>query len=214
MKNRFQSYLAFLPRAYRLVMFLLLPLLTLTIPVLLQKGQFLTISYLVAMLLANAEIIMDFWAFGGIAMKNGLQLEYIKTSRRGMSMVQNALCIGLFRIFMDAAAVSTVCGLIFGSINGFSFLSDGKLWSYLCILLAEYICVALAQLICRFFDGLWIYLLSSYVVSGLLLGACFLGKYHYAVTFPFLILAAVLVSVTGVKIIMWRVRESYYDKAA
>lgn len=214
MKNKFQSYLAFLPGAYRLVMFLLLPLLTFTIPVVLQRGTFLAISYVAAMLLASAEIIMDFWAFGGIAMKNGLQLEYLKTSKRGMPMVQGALYTGFIRIFLEAVAVFTVCGLIFGGINGFAFLSDGKLWSYLCILLAEYVCVVLAQLISRFFDGLWIYLLSAYVVSGMLLGACFLGKYHYAVTLPVLVLAVGLVSVISVRIIMRRVRGSYYDKVA
>ncbi len=98
MRRMIKCYLTFSTRLYRLIVFLLLPLLAVITAVLLGG--------LAAMfVLLSAEILADRLSFGGIAARGVGLPEYIKSSHRGLSVMRSALVCNLFRQLIYIAAV-------------------------------------------------------------------------------------------------------------
>lgn len=81
MKKKITSYLVFTSGLYRLLLFVLVPIVITIAQILLHFDDYFLMTYLVAILFPVAEVFLDYWVFGGIAVKGGTHLEYLKSSK-------------------------------------------------------------------------------------------------------------------------------------
>lgn len=216
MKQIGKSYLIFAAPAYRLVMFMLMPLglLGLNFYVFGEPGC--------TMFLIMMEVVADNWFLGGIQEKNADNLEYLKTSSRGKQVIKSALILDLIRRMLTALAVFGI-GYVanrfwfYGGDAEYAQAPVGRGWFY-----SVWICMfftVLGTLITRFQSNLRINLLVGYLASvvGIICWiVCYwyiqfygVPRYVFAVIFAILTAA---VSVLAVKIAMARVEGGYYDK--
>ena len=148
-----KCYLTFSTRLYRLIVFLLLPLLAVITAVLL--GGLAAIFVLLP-----AEILADRLSFGGIAARGVGLPEYIKSSHRGLSVMRSALVCNLFRQLIYIVAVTAGCiGL---GVAKDIFCMTGDLWMQafdLCLLAA--VLMAVFVTVVRFFELTWAGLIAS-----------------------------------------------------
>lgn len=214
MKRKIQSYLVFTTGLYRLVLFLLLPLFLLGLELFLGSDNFFMIMYVFVTILLFAEIMLDNWSFGGIAARNNTQIEYLKSSKRGMELIQNGLIASMARQFLECGAVLALGGMIFGIQNKNAVIDVPPLLLGLNLLFLEYTLAVLAVTVARFFDGWMVNMGIAYAASLLLVGGIYLTAINLYVALPVFAVMALIVSVAGVKLTMGRVKESYYDKTA
>lgn len=115
MKRFLKSYLVFTSWIYRIVMFLIMPIVVIAV-VLYIGGAFgnfssyrgapgATVCIVVMLLLPMVEIISDNWMFGGIQSKDVEQLDYLKTSGVGMRVLRRALSLDLLRKFLSVVVI-------------------------------------------------------------------------------------------------------------
>ena len=224
MGKRMKSYLAFTTFAYRLVLFLLTPFMVIGIQTLLSplgdSGLALGL-YLTASLMVEVEIIMDYWAFGAVAVKNNSCLEFLKTSAKGLNMMKTALWQNTFRMFAESLLL-----LLLGVTA--HYLARGEYaWltkemgaqepaKLLTIVMAVYLLAVGGQLITRHFDSIHINvcaaILANIVLHPLLMAVidnAYFSNYYVLVV---LTLLAVSISAIGFRRIMSRVEEGYYDE--
>lgn len=222
MGKRMKSYLAFTTFAYRLVLFVLMPLAVIGIQALLAQLGDLGLElglYLTASLMIEVEIIMDYWAFGAVAVKNNGCLEYLKTSAKGLQMMRTALWQNAFRMFAESFLLVILGVAAHYLVRGdFAWLTremeaqePAKL---LMIAVAVYLLAVSGQLITRHFDSIQINVCAAILVnvvpSPLLMAVTdntYFSSYYMLVV---LTLLAVPVSVFGFRRIMTRVEEGYY----
>ncbi len=214
MKKSLSCYLIFTPGIYRWAMFLIIPILLLGLEGMVLHVDYAILQLIMAMVLLSAEVIMDSWVFGGIAMKSGIQMEFLKTSMRGMNVLQKALSVNLIRQLVESALLFIIGGLLYGLHNGWDFMAEGRVVGYVNLLLAEYSCILVSLLITRFFDGLMLNAGVVYFVSLLLALIWYLSRIASYVMLLVLVLLSVVLSVVSVQIVMKRVRKSFYDKTA
>lgn len=224
-----KSYLVFTGTGSRVVLFLLAPLATAAIQalwgILMNTGIFgnfadwgLMIGLsLAAGIMMQAEVVMDNWVFGGIALKGGVGLKYLQTSVKGRGVIRNALRCDMLRMLAECAAALCL-GAAAGALAGGDFkelLRTGngtKIVFLVIMILDEYVAAAGIKLITRHFGSLHF----NTGMAGLGCLALF-SVAALAVLTPYFVLAvlvgeAVLISVLGLRKIMNRVEESYYDR--
>lgn len=204
MRRMIKCYLTFSTRLYRLIVFLLLPLLAVITAVLLGG--------LAAMfVLLSAEILADRLSFGGIAARGVGLPEYIKSSHRGLSVMRSALVCNLFRQLIYIAAVTAGCiGL--GAAKGV-FCMTGDLWMQafdLCLLAA--VLMAAFVTVVRFFELTWAGLIASTVADVVFIAGIVLVGRSPVLMAALLLPAAVVVPVMGLRVIERRLERSYYDE--
>lgn len=223
MGKRMKSYLAFTTFAYRLVLFVLMPLAVIGLQALLSpfgnSGLKLGLR-LTASLMLETEIIMDYWAFGAVAVKDNRCLEYIKTSAKGLKMMKTALWQNAFRIFAESLL------LLFLGVAAHYLVRGDFAWltremeaqepaKLLMIAMAIYMLAVSGQLIARHFDSIQINvfaaILANVILSPLLMTATINTYFNSYYVLVVLTLLAVPVSVFGFRWIMTRVEEGYYD---
>ena len=222
-----KSYLAFTTFAYRLVLFVFLPLAVIGIQALLAQLGDLGLElglYFTASLMVEVEIIMDYWAFGAVAVKNNICLEYLKTSAKGLNMMKTALWQNTFRMFAEnllmlllgVAAHYLARGEYAWLTREMGAQEPAKL---LTIVMAVYLLAVGGQLITRHFDSIHINvcaaILANIVLHPLLMAVIdntYFSSYYVLVVLTLLTLLAVSISVIGFRRIMARVEEGYYDE--
>ena len=206
MKMGLKSYLVFTSLLYRIVMYVLLPIVLAGIYIYLEKYISVEASMIViAELLTAAEIISDNWMFGGIQAKDSAKLDFLKTSGRGMKIMKNALAMDLFRKFLSAAGILVLCSLA---------LTDGMvldIWTVIYLLLVSYFFSVFGMLISRFFTLLWCNMLTSYVANFLAILCCVLpGLPEKALWYDMLFaILGIGISILAVNMAMKRVKAQY-----
>lgn len=223
MGKRMKSYLAFTTFAYRVVLFVLMPLTVIGVQALLapfgNSGLKLGLR-LTASLMLEIEIMMDYWAFGAVAVKDNRCLEYLRTSTRGLKMMKTALWQNAFRMFAESllllllgvAAHYLVRGDLTWLTREMEAQDPAKL---LMIAMAVYLLAVGGQLITRHFDSIQINMcaavLANVILSPLLMAATINTYFNSYYVLVVLTLLAVPISVFGFRWIMIRVEEGYYD---
>ncbi|MBO5069131.1 MAG: hypothetical protein J6C37_02035 [Roseburia sp.] len=213
MIRKIKSYLIFTPVFYRWLMFLMVPAGTIGLQWLIEPIDLFMTGYINVMIWVMVEIISDNWVFGGMAVAGGKQWEYVKTSKRGMPIVENALGVNMARQFLEGMIIFIAGWAFFSLRNGRGFSDVGELIIYVDMLLMAYFVIVAALSITRFFDSVLINTGTASLASILLVGGFALVAAWKYVMLVLLVILAAAVSVMGVKLIMWRVRESYYDRA-
>lgn len=217
-----KSYLVFTTGIYRLFLFVVIPVAAVAIQALLMLFTDSANAVGAGMLLAAltmmmAEVILDYWAFGGIAVKRGSSLEYLKTSAKGRGMVKTALRHDMLRMFVEGAAVlclSMIVGdVIRGGLGNLTQSMDRfRIMFFSLLVLDEFFVAVSAKLVARHFDNFQINTCIASLgclVFFPLIGAAVWNRY---VVLVLLAILSVSVSILSLRKIMKRVEESYYDK--
>lgn len=230
MEKRIKSYIVFTTRAYRLLLFVLMPLAVFGIQLGLSitcryserwKGDIEEIVYAADLAMAVAasfimwaEILADNWVFGGIAAKSGAGPEYTKSSPRGRLAMRGTLKIDSIRQILESVlllGLGRACWAV--AAGGFSELfAPGKLAFMAAVLFCESFAVTAALSVARRYNDFNINMSIAgitYFVSVWLLILC--GMYNYVMC-AVMVLLYVPASVVSQRLTMKRVEESYYDQ--
>lgn len=214
MKRKVRSYLVFTSRTYRLLMFLLVPIALVLLQSFLHPGTFIAAVYLTAVLLTLAEVILDYWVFGGTAVKDGGQLEYLKSSARGRAVIRDALAVNMQRQFLEGVLLLLLCVGSFWLRGDGQFPGTEMLLYCLDALFLGYFFTVAELTIARFFDGIMVNVGIACIGCWVMAGGIYLIMVNNRGMLALLLLLSAAASVIGVKVIMGRVEESYYDKTA
>lgn len=216
MRDRVRSYLVFTSLLYRIIMFILVPAALIGIGIavgnIFGTGQemLLVVGVVVGVSLTMVEIISDTWLFGGIQKKREVNLEYLKTSDRGKKVLQNALIVELVRKFLMAVCITGISIAILICLKRTEL--GGVVISLLYLVLISYFFSVLGTFIARFWDMLWINVLTCYL-TGIVQALCLLVPVWSSIAaVAVLAVLCVSISVAAVKMPLRRMEGSYYDQ--
>lgn len=206
MKRSIKSYLVFTSLVYRAVVFLLLPGALLA-----GAGIFpgwLTVVAAAA-LLPVAEVMADYWLFGGIQ-AGGVKLEYLMTSDRGTGILRRALALDLVRKFLTAAVVMAGCRIL----GGMPGSGAGWIGSILYPVLVSYFFTTAGLFLSRYGVMLWVNMVVGEAAAVLAAFSFVLpGLQEYMWGYILLFAAAgILTSILTVRTAVKKVEGGYYDK--
>lgn len=230
MKKEIKCYIIFTTRAYRLILFVLMPLVVIGIQLGLSvmcrhldkwRGDIEGIVYVADLAMAVAslfimctEILADNWVFGGVAAKSGGSPEYTKSSPRGRQAMQGALRIDSIRQILESMLLLILgrsCWVV--AADGFlELFAPKKLAFMVAVMFCECFAVAAALWVARRYDNFNVNMSIAgitYFVSMWLLILC--GMYSYVMC-AVMVLLYVPASVLSQRMTMKRVEESYYDQ--
>lgn len=230
MKKGIKSYLAFTSGAYRLILFVLVPIAVVGLNVVLAVytrqthlpgadeldgilGAVNVMMFVAASLMMFAEVMMDNMAFGGIAVKRSQSLDYMKASPKGRQLMRRALRTDLVRCLFENAIVITlsrVAWWIIGEAAGAWRIQD--IARILALVACQYFVTVTVLLITRHYDIWGVNMLVVYIGFFVLLALVALSWMN---SFAMLAVMAVLsaaVSVFSQWKIMRRVEASFYDR--
>lgn len=212
MRQKVKSYLVFTSWGYRLVMFALAPLLLAALQVVSLKVMGGSAVPFIIIILIIAEVVADNWFLGGIQEKSAEKIDYLKTSGKGMKVMESALVTDFVRRFLTAAVVFGVCNLlsrIWGGQDDFQSMAV-----LLLSVLITYSLSVLGTFFTRFGSYLWINMLVSYFAAAVGVVCCVLPMFGVSgliLNVIFAVLSAGA-SILAVKVAMKKVEGSYYDK--
>lgn len=212
MERKMRNYLVFVPAGYRLVLLLLECIATVGIQVWLGVEEFVMVVYIAVILLLLAEMMFDYWLFGALASKNGLQLEYLKTSQRGMPVLKMALWGHMLDQLAAELLIVAVNGGVFWWREGKLFLEGRAVVCCLAMIVLGYFLLVTGTTVSRFFDGFMVSVLTGAAAIVLMLGISAL-IWNNPIRMCGLILVLTILAITiSMRITMKRVKESYYDR--
>ena len=122
MKQKVEGYLVFTSLGYRLAVDILIPLALVGFHVFFS-GEEGGSGPIIMLLLPLLEIVCDNWFLGGIQEKNAENMDYLKTSSKGMKVIRSVLILDFARRFMTAVTVFGICFLM----NRFLFHADSQI---------------------------------------------------------------------------------------
>ena len=230
MEKGIKSYIVFTTRAYRLLLFVLMPLAVFGI----QLGLSVMCRYLeewsedienivyaadLAMAVAAsfimcAEILADNWVFGGVAAKCGGSPEYPKSSPRGRQAMQGALRIDSIMQILESMLLLILGRSCWGvAADGYlELFAPEKLAFMAAVMFCECFAVTAALWVARRYDNFNVNMGIAgitYFVSMWLLILCGMYSHVMCALMAFLYVSA---SVLSQRMTMKRVEESYYDQ--
>ena len=228
MKRFLKSYLVFTSLIYRIVMFIIIPI-VIIVTVLWSGGGFesadnlvikseprIAVCAVVMLFLPMIEIISDNWMFGGIQSKNADKLDYLKTSSIGMQVLRSALLIDLLRKFLLALGIICISyGILYWKLmtDLISTLIENDWKLLLLTLLGSYFFSVLGTVLARYGSMIWINVMVAYLLEIIILVFIFSALKMCADVYCLLFaILDVAVSVLAVRIVMKKVEGSYYDK--
>lgn len=211
MKHKIRNYLVFVPAGYRLLWFFLELIVSVGIQVFFGAGNYIQTVYLVVLLFIFGEVLFDYWMFGGLAAKNGLQLEYLKTSSRGMQMLETALRGHMIeQLVVEFLLVAGNTSFFLWREGNLSLEGEYAIGCQALEALGYFLLVAGTD-VSRFFDGLMVNM-GVNITAIILMLAISVLIWRYPIGMYGLILALVIsAGYISIKITMKRVKEGYYD---
>ncbi len=219
MKTALKSYKAFTGYFYRIMTFVLIPLIVLVVNVALslflevKTDYFLYECYLIIL------IVEDYWVFGGICIKNPQKLEYIKSSKRGLQIMQNAIIADLVLKLVRLVLLSVF--YMISWIMLFKATMDATLLCHTirCTLMGYIVSVAALNMT-RYASVFYIHYFVALVVGMFaVIAMAFVSKrsYDFSIILQIGIIIGEIILAAGVCIatachITKRVKGSYYDE--
>lgn len=230
MKKGIKSYIVFTTRAYRLVLFVLLPFAVIGIQLGLSvmcrpleewKGDIEDIVYaadiamaVAASFIMAAEVHADNWVFGGVAAKTGLSPEYPRSSTRGRQVMRGALRIDSVRRILESTLLLVLgrsCWAV--AAGGFTELfAPGGFVSMAAVMLCECFVVTAALSVTRRYDNYHVNMSIAWLACFILVGLLILCRMFSYVMCAVMALLYVSAIVLCQRMTMKRVEESYYDQ--
>ncbi len=210
-----KTYRAFASRGYRILTCALIPAGMLILQGILWKISF-TLFY--SMLLTAWFSLSDHWVFGGVCSKEHAGMEYLKSSSRGMTFLQNALtadCLLRFAVIVVIIGISALEQWFFQIyFSGSEMHLSDALLRILQQIFVSYAVSALAITICRHFTLLAWNMCTAYIGSFLtvILLSSFCSGMPLILSVITAAAASALLSFITVKKPIRNVRKSYYDE--
>lgn len=175
MGRMIKGYLVFASAAYRIAMYILMPILMMGLIAWTGSNIEEAALLLAASLLTMAEILSDSWLFGGIQARDPEKIDYLKTSVRGMGLLRNALIMDLVRKLLFSLLVVGMGYLVLRLGGAASLSGKGLREGYadmlqtgtkagilLCFALTSCFFSTVGTFLSRFGSLFWINLLISY----------------------------------------------------
>ncbi|MCM1263959.1 MAG: hypothetical protein NC313_14705 [Butyrivibrio sp.] len=183
MKRYIKSYLIFTSFIYRIVMFIVLPIMLIAV---LAFGGYMwshwnswlketiyhanpwiseSVAYLSMIIIPFLEILSDNWLFCGIQSKHAEKMDYLKTSSVGMPVLRKALRMDLIRRFVSSMVITFAAYVVLAfndKTQVHNIASDLSILLIGC--LAAYFLSMLGIVISRYGNMLWINLLVTYLM--------------------------------------------------
>lgn len=212
MKQILKSYFVLTSKRYRLLL-VGVPVAILIFLSHIEVVDYFMTTLLITVIYTATEIILDYGVFGGVAVKGETQLEYIKSSGRGMKMMERGLVGNMVRQFLTLVLLFFMGALVFYGKGG-EFSAD-VIWllRYVAILFVAYLVITATLTVTRFFDGINVNMVASAICFFPMTAFIYLVGINAYVMLPVLVVLAIISSVLGVRLIMKQVKESYYDGA-
>lgn len=225
MKRGMKSYIVFTPAICRLLLFVAAPVLLIGFNVMLALNARRLVSaeeiylfadlmvFLTAAFLMAAEIMLDNWVFGGIAVKGSGSLDCMKASPKGIQLMRTALRTDLIRVFAESAVVvflSRAAWTVAGNLGGLWNLRG--IVMILAMIACQYLVTVVVLLVTRHFGNWAISMMAVWLVSWTMAPMFLLIRRSSYVMLAVLTVLSVAVSVFSQWKIMRRVEESFYDK--
>lgn len=211
-----KDYLVFGSLPYKLMVFLCVPIFILVIHAAIAIRYGVNFNVYVMLSTIMLEIMADNWLLGGIHNKDAEKMDFIKSSKRGKSVLRNVLIVDLVRriilqLFL-VAGVSVINIIVLGK-NSVVDIKD----YYLIMLFyveIDYILGVIGTFITRFINNFWVSSMIGYVlyVIGFALAFIVMIKGIKWFVIPFLLILAIIVSIGIVVFGMKKLEESSYDR--
>ena len=205
-----KGYLAFTSFVYRIAMFGILPVALIVVNIWAAAFMGDDVRVLLAAMpfvMIMVEILADTWIFGGIQGKAAARIDFLKTSPKGMGLLQKALIMDLVRRLLS------LVNLAWG-VEMFGGDAVKALGVILSLILSSYAVTVFCVILARFATMLWQSMLVGYlglVIESVCVGFLIVLGYPFVWCCIFAVLA-VGVSILAVKIVMKKVRGGYYDR--
>lgn len=225
MKKGIKSYLVFTPAICRLLLFVAAPVLLIGFNVMLALNARRLVSaeeiylfadlmvFLTAAFLMAADIMLDNWVFGGVAVKGSGSLDCMKASPKGIQLMRTALRTDLIRVFAESAVVvflSRAAWTVAGNLGGLWNLRG--IVMILAMIACQYLVTVVVLLVTRHFGNWAVSMAAVWLVSWTMAPMFLLIRQSSYVMLAVLTVLSVAVSVFSQWKIMRRVEESFYDK--
>lgn len=226
MKKRVKSYLVFTSFVYRIVMYVVMPVVLLGISLWIGSHLGEICLILVALLLILVEVVSDSWVFAGIQARDPERIDYLKSSGQGMRVMQNALSMDLVRKLLSSVGILMICYLamqlsgnrtalnLWMNESDYSSFIDLKteIETVLYLALVSYFFSVLGTFLSRYGSAVWLNLIIGYTAMTPALFCMFLpGHAVLLYNLLFAILGAGI-SIVAVKLAMRKMKGGYYDK--
>ncbi len=216
MRRKIKNYLVFTSLVYKIVMFAGIPVAL----ILLQLFGVGVMEYMgaaiVMALLLFAEVLADNWYLGGIQSKYAENMDYLKTSPRGMDMMRGMLRGDLIRKLLTALAVTGIAKVIEyrAAVTTAESTADGIL-QWLVPALLCYSFSTAATFLARFGCYHWINCLAGYIAA-IVAAVLYLlypstGIWAWVICPAALLFFSVAVSIVAVRTVMKKVEGGYHD---
>lgn len=229
MKNTIRMYNVFFPRKFWMwFTYILYPVFVIVVCAFFLKMDLLAGMVMSIMLsvsgVVTIEYLLDTFMFHGIGAKDYKALEYVKSSGKGVRLLQQAFLVdGIRRILTTGVIITGLCwatrmafekdgGETILEING-EVVSHPSVMIYLQCGVIAVLFVELGMLITRRSKNVLVNLLILYVMSAI---ACILAtavtELASAISVGLSATLLVIVMVVSRKVLVKKVRESFYDE--
>lgn len=230
MKKGIKSYMAFTSGAYRLILFVLVPIavigLNVALAVYVHQGSLtravetddilgaVDIMMLVAAsLMMFAEVMLDNLAFGGIAVKRSQSLDYMKASPWGRQLMRRALRTDMVRCLFESVIVITLSRAAWSVVGEATItwrLQD--IVRILAVVACQYFVTVTVLIVTRHYDIWGVNMLAVYLGFLVLLAFIAMSWMNSFAMLAVMTALSVAVSVFSQWKIMRRVEAGFYDK--
>ncbi len=210
MKKYFKCYHVFLADdLFRVTLYFAYPLLVggfcgfLAVPA--GMGGMIKLALLItAQMIVSVELFLDTWVYGGILAKDTQKLEFLKTSHRGMQVLQNSVRMDKLRRALSTTLLLGVVQVAGGRPVGF--------FSFLGLVFATCAVMEAALILSRHIQGVSLVILVVILANML---AAAIGMLALAGNgLPVILIAPLFVAVVIIsnQYIYKRAEASYYDR--
>lgn len=158
------------------------------------------------------EIILDYFVFGGIASKETNRLEYLKTSVKGINLLKSSLITDAVRRFLSIAIVIIGSYLAIACRQQMDY--QYTLLQLLVCIFSTYLLTEAGLLFTRFFINWWVNMAVIYILNNIAVTiGIFVSTWNIPIwALVLLVLLGMGITLTGRRLILKRMEESYYDR--
>ncbi len=220
MKRYFQAYHIFLPRSsvlIKIMIYGIYPLFNILLSLAGGNlmGEIIGSFLMAGMLLLFSEFIIELFTFSGIASEDGIRLEYIKSSPRGIRFVKKGLTANALRRAVTILLVYVVLYVVTIKSTETGMTGSMTAGMMTAAALVTIFLTEAATLVTKFFSGLYVAYFTG-VVASLLQILCLLGilmSRRGSVLLVLLLgISDAAIVLMSCNIVMGRIRRSYYDE--
>ena len=210
MRRAIRCYRVFTPTVYRFLVLVALPVLLVVCQIRLRDLGIA--AWMGLFLWMPAEIIADFWAFSGIASGDGMRVAYLQASSHGTDFLGRAVGVNMARQLAEILLYEALgIALQGGRMEGY------ELTATFLLLLICYVAVAAVSTAVRFGESIYVNVAAASLIDlptfFLWLSSDGIGNGNGGWEIAAGLAMAVLISVVGMYVVMYRFRRGYYDKA-